>query len=77
MQSLFDDVIAILEVCPAANTPDEPGYHHEMRQKIENKIYTEQNISTELLKVDHFKMDQIIKSNTPQLQYSFIVYIYP
>jgi len=36
-----------------------------MRQKIENKIDTEQNISTELLKVDHFKMDQIIKSNTP------------
>jgi hypothetical protein len=31
-----------------------------MRQKkIENKIDTEQKISTELLKVDHFKMDQI------------------
>jgi hypothetical protein len=37
----------------------------KLRKKIENKIDTEQNISTELLKVDPFDMDQLINSNMP------------
>jgi len=37
----------------------------KLAKKIENKIDTEQNISTELLKVGPFDLDQLIKSNMP------------